>query len=178
MINNIDSRLNYEIDKRKFVTTENIEWRGEQYNIADVVLFDNEEDKQDFINSGGNLYEYTYFNSPEDKMNYINKQIQNVTEIINIENSGVEKKYIDLIKLDQQGQGVVVGRLLNEILNEIENDKNLSESEKDKKIRYIKEQLNLAAEKMQDKGPSERTKQSLEKARREREAELKKQKQK
>jgi len=178
LINNIDSRLNYEIDKRRFVTTENIEWRGEQYNIADVVLFDNEEDKQDFINSGGNLYEYTYFNSPEDKMNYINKQIQNVTEIINIENSGVEKKYIDLIKLDQQGQGKVVGDKLYEILNEIENDKSLSESEKDKKIRYIKEQLNLAAEKMQDKGPSERTKQSLEAARREREAELKKQKQK
>jgi hypothetical protein len=177
LINNIESRLNYEMDKRKFVTTKNIEWRGQKYNIDDVILFNNEEDKQDFINLGGELYEYTYFDTPTDKINYINKQIENVTEIINIENSGVEKKYVDLIKLEQQGLGGIVASELTEILNGIENDKNLSESEKDEKIRYINEQLNLAAENMGDKGPSERTINKLEALKREKEA-IKKQKQK
>ena len=175
LINNIDSRLNYEMDKRKFVTTKNIEWRGQKYNIDDVILFNNEEDKQDFINLGGELYEYTYFSTPTDKINYINKQIENVTEIINIENSGVEKKYVELIKLEQQGLGEQLATELVEILNGIENDKNLSESEKDEKIRYINEQLNLAAENMGDKGPSERTINKLEALRREKEA-IKKQK--
>jgi len=175
LINNIDSRLNYEMDKRKFVTTKNIEWRGQKYNIDDVILFNNEEDKQDFINLGGELYEYTYFATPTDKINYINKQIENVTEIINIENSGVEKKYVDLIKLEQQGLGEELATELVLILNGIENDKNLSESEKDEKIRYINEQLNLAAENMGDKGPSERTINKLEALKREKEA-IKKQK--